>query len=128
MAKIYLNATGIAWQKIELLEDCNGEPIALGDIVYAKDGRRFKVIAIGTKYIFGESNNMHMPIDPKVVSHRSLDSWQKIINDAMRGCFAYCEDHGLTVDEENPESYDRAMRWHLLVRCQNLAEEEYGVD
>ncbi len=68
-------------QEVKLLLDADGEPIALGDTVFANRAE-YRIVGIGTGDVWGEDEaGWRFRFAPEVVSHKTLDNWESIRQD-----------------------------------------------
>ena len=112
-------------QRVKLLTDKNGEPIGLGDYRYGEDGKRWRIVGIGERYVWGNCapEGGQKRLKPEWLSKEEPDTWERILEDAQEAdCVFYCWERKLNVG--GVESFYAAMMADLVRRCKKLA----GVD
>ena len=108
-------------QRVRLLTAKDGKPIKLGDTVWGEDGKKWRIDAIGEKYVWGRGQHpTQKRLKPEWLTHTEPDSWERILEDAMDTmAIQYCSSRGLAV---NPAGENRETKVADLVRrCEALA-------
>lgn len=109
-------------QRVKLLTGKDGWPIALGDVRYGEDGKLWRIVAIGEKYVWGEpdSENVQKRLRPEWLAKERPDSWERIILDAMDTmAIQYCGNRGLEVKLAGDNRETKIA--DLVRRCENMA-------
>ena len=102
---------------MELPKDANGEPIHIGDVMEWPDGETFEVVGIGDGTLFyldGDDDALADWTGASTKRHHTSDSWERIIEDAIRGDGG---SYGCLEERFN------AMVPALVARCEALAKE-----
>ena len=108
-------------QRVRLLTAKDGKPIKLGDTVWGEDGKKWRIDAIGGRYVWGRGQHpTQKRLKPEWLTHTEPDSFERILKDGMnKDCVRYCCDRELDVD--GVESFYLAMMADLVRRCEALA-------
>lgn len=120
---IDLMRDGSAYQCVKLLTARDCKPLALGDVVYGDDGKRWIIDAIGRDYVWGRGDApTQKRLKPHWLTHEPPDSWESIAKDAVCNVPGrYLAERGIDNDGAEPAA---AMRADLVARMQKLAKEK----
>lgn len=125
MSGTIMHSTDGFTQRVKLLTDKDGCPIALGDYRYGEDGKRWRIVGIGERYVWGNRapEGGQKRLKPGWLTKEKPDTWERILCDAMYTTpIQYCSSRGLPAI---PAVEDRETKVADLVRrCKKLA----GVD
>lgn len=115
-------------QSVPLLEDVNGEPIYLGDIVYRipnsanlRTGRtkdRCVVVGVGSRLVWIKPN--YCDEIPKSIPANQLthDNLQRIIIETNKSDYEYCCLYNLTINDD--EDMHTVVKKHLVDRVKKM--------
>ena len=111
----YITGDGAYYvQSVRLLTAKDCKPIKLGDTVWGEDGKKWRIDAIGEKYVWGRGQHpTQKRLKPEWLTHTEPDSWERIERDAYAADNAPC---GL-VDGELVTAIG------LVRRCEALAAQ-----
>lgn len=72
-------------QRVKLLVGKDGWPIALGEWRYGEDGKRWHIVGIGERYVWGEreGGKGQKRLRPEWLAHEEPDSWERVERDAV---------------------------------------------
>ena len=112
---------GNGYQAVRLLTGKDGQPIRLHEDVWGEDGKRWRIVGIGERYVWGEGEGTkgQRRLKPEWLAHEEPDSWEQILDDAVNTSPAqYCCDHlgAFSLGDSRP-----AKMADLVRRCEKLA-------
>lgn len=113
------------WQTVKLLTAKDGKSIQLGDTVWGEDGKRWRIVGIGERYVWGQNieKSGQKRLKPEWLTHEEPDSWERILDDAMaEHPVTYCLENGIA-NKDFRDAYE-AKEADLVRRCKKLAGVE----
>ena len=112
---------GQGYQLVKLPTARDGKQLALGDVVYEEDGKRWVIDGIGHDYVWGRGDApTHKRLKPLWLTHEPPDSWESIARDAVTNVPGrYLAEHGIDHDGAEPAA---KMQADLVARMQKLAK------
>jgi hypothetical protein len=110
------------YQTVRLLNGKDGLPIRLHEDVWGEDGKKWRIVGIGERYVWGEREGTkgQRRLKPEWLAHEEPDSFERILDDAVNTSpVQYCYDHDLgafSLGDNRP-----AKMADLVRRCEALA-------
>ena len=117
------------YQTVRLLNGKDGLPIRLHEDVWGEDGKKWRIVGIGERYVWGEGDGKkgQRRLRPEWLAHEEPDSWESILEDAMaEHPITYCRERGIANESDGIAGFHFAFKADLVRRCEKLAEVRHG--
>ena len=112
------------YQTVRLLTGKDGLPIRLHEDVWGEDGKRWRIVGIGERYVWGQriEKSVQKRLKPEWLAHEEPDSFERILDDAMaEHPITYCRERGIANESDGIAGFHFAFKADLVRRCENLA-------
>ena len=118
--------SGNGYQTVRLLTGKDGLPISLHDTVRGEDGKKWRIVGIGERYVWGEREGTkgQRRLKPEWLTHEEPDSFERILDDAMaEHPITYCRERGIANESDGIAGFHFALKADLVRRCEALAAQ-----